>query len=147
MVSDTGAGLPVGWARERFAASPVARLATVRPDGRPHVVPITFALTTTGLVTAVDHKPKRSTDLQRLRNIAAQPAVSVLVDGYDDDWNALWWVRLDGPAHIHDDPATRTDMLRPLIAKYDAYTARPPAGPVIVVTVESWSSWSATSEP
>ena len=30
--------------RRRFAASAVARLATVRPDGAPHVVPVVFAL-------------------------------------------------------------------------------------------------------
>lgn len=87
-----------GWQRIAVTEARVARLSTTRADGRPHVVPMTFALLSGGehadaLVTAVDAKPKRTTDLQRLRNIAANPAVSVLVDHYDDDWTQLWWVR------------------------------------------------------
>ena len=137
-----GVNAPLGWERERVAAARVARLATVRPDGRPHVVPVTYALDGDLLVTAVDAKPKRTTDLQRLRNIAANPAVSVLVDAYDDDWSRLWWVRLDGSAEVAEPTA---ELLAPLIAKYPQYFDAPPAGPVIVVSVLSWTSWSAES--
>jgi len=81
-----------------FAASPVAVLTTVRPDGSPHVVPVVFAAPNHRndlLYTAVDAKPKTTQRLQRLANIEGNPAVSLLVDHYDDDWSQLWWVRAE----------------------------------------------------
>ena len=87
-------------ARELFASVRVARLATVDPGGRPHLVPITFALDGDAIVTAVDHKPKSTTKLRRLENIAANPEVSVLADRYEDDWSRLWWARADGTARV-----------------------------------------------
>ena len=75
-----------------FAAAPVARLATVGPDGCPHLVPVVFAVDGDVVYTAVDGKPKVSLRLRRLANIAARPQVSLLVDHYDDDWSRLWWV-------------------------------------------------------
>ncbi len=128
--------------RERVAGARVARLATVRPDGSPHVVPITFALVGDSIVSAVDHKPKKTTSLQRLRNIEAHPAVSVLVDHYQDDWSLLWWVRADGSADALDHGPVREQAIESLAAKYEPYRDRPPRGPVIVVNVARWSSWS-----
>ena len=88
-------------ARALFASARVARLATIGPQGRPHLVPITFALDGDTIYTAVDQKPKVTTRLQRLRNVAADPRVSVLADHYDDeDWSSLWWVRGDGAARV-----------------------------------------------
>ena len=81
--------------RRRFASSPVARLSTVRPAGAPHVVPIVFALVGETVFSAVDAKPKRSRDLQRLANVRADPRCALLVDHYEDDWRRLWWVRAD----------------------------------------------------
>lgn len=126
----------------RVAAARVARLATVRPDATPHVVPITFEFAGRSIVTAVDDKPKRTTALQRLRNIATNPAVSVLIDHYDDDWNELWWARADGTATIAD-AETAPDALDVLAAKYQPYRYHRPRGPVIVVTVDRWTVWSA----
>ena len=90
--------------RKRLGEARVAHLATADAEGRPHVVPITFAHHDENLYFVVDDKPKRSRDLKRLRNIAGNPRVSVLVDHYEDDWTRLWWVRVDGVAHvlIHD---------------------------------------------
>jgi PPOX class probable F420-dependent enzyme len=123
----------------------VARLATVRPDGRPHLVPVTFAFAAPDLlVSAVDHKPKRSTDLQRLRNVEAHPEVSLLVDGYDEDWSRLWWVRVDASATVVRDEPSRTALVAPLVDRYDAYVDRPPAGPVLVFTVHLVVSWDAS---
>jgi len=88
-------------ARDLFTGASVARLATVRPDGRPHLVPIVFAVAGDVIVTAVDEvKPKRTRALARLANIAAEPRVSVLADHYDEDWTRLWWVRADGTATV-----------------------------------------------
>ncbi len=130
--------------RQRVARARVARLATVRPDGRPHVVPITFALDGDAVVTAVDHKPKTTTSLQRLRNIEARPVASVLVDHYDDDWSALWWVRGDGDARVVSEGAERERAVRRLVEKYDPYRDSPPRGPVIVLAVTRWSCWSSS---
>lgn len=130
-------------ARSRVRQARVARLATVRPDGTPHLIPITFALDGDTVVTAVDGKPKRTAALQRLENIAANPAVTLLVDHYDDDWSRLWWVRLDGVAEVLRDEPERTAALEPLVAKYPQYESSPPSGPVIRVAVHRWATWSA----
>jgi PPOX class probable F420-dependent enzyme len=128
-------------AAERFAAARVARLATVGRDGAPHLVPITFALAGDVIYSAVDAKPKRHRRLQRLANIAHEPRVSVLVDRYDDDWTALWWVRADGVAHVvPSSPAA----IEALSARYPQYRTAPPPGPFIEVAVSRWSAWSAT---
>jgi PPOX class probable F420-dependent enzyme len=132
--------------RERVAGVPVARLATVRPDGRPHVVPICFALTAHVLYTAIDQKPKRSSRLVRLENVEANPQVSVLVDRYDEDWSRLWWVRLDGRARVLVDGAERTHALALLAERYPQYARAAPAGPVIAVDVETWRSWAFDPE-
>lgn len=144
-------------ARRRFASVPVARLATVGADGRPHLVPFTFALDIPGagadpgppgdrIYSAVDAKPKTSTDLRRLRNIRANPRVAVLADHYEDDWGELWWVRADGRAAILDDPAAMAPALALLAARYPQYREQPPGGPVISIQVERWTGWAAASE-
>ena len=124
----------------RIEDARVARLATVDPEGRPHVVPICFVLDSDTLYTAVDEKPKRTRALQRLRNIEANPRVEVLVDHYEDDWSRLWWTRLRGTARLVDDPRA----LELLAAKYPQYAERPPGGPVIAVTVEERVEWTAS---
>jgi PPOX class probable F420-dependent enzyme len=118
----------------------VARLATVDPRGRPHVVPISFALDGDTLYTAVDEKPKRTRELQRLRNIQANPQVEVLIDHYEEDWSGLWWVRLRGTARIVDDRRA----MELLAAKYPQYRERIPAGPVIAVSIEERIEWTAS---
>ena len=129
--------------RSRLEEARVARLATADAKGRPHVVPITFAVDLDTLYFAIDAKPKRSTDLQRLRNIAANPAVSVLVDHYEDDWERLWWVRVDGTARVVADPAQADSALALLAAKYEQYRGTPPPGPVVRIDIGRMSGWSS----
>jgi PPOX class probable F420-dependent enzyme len=129
-------------ARALFASVPVVRLATVGGDGRPHVVPTTFAVDGDHVYTAVDHKPKTSRDLKRLRNITANPAVALLADHYEDDWTRLWWVRADGTARIIEDPGEMRGPVDLLVRRYPQYEGHPPEGPVIAVEVEKWSGWS-----
>lgn len=131
--------------RERATRARVARLATVRPDGRPHVVPITFALHGDTIVTAIDRKPKTTTNLQRLRNIEAHPTVSVVIDQYDDDWSRLWWARADGNARIVTEGSFHMQAISWLAGKYAPYRSTLPRGPVIVVEVSRWTSWSAAN--
>lgn len=128
----------------RFASAPVARLATAGADGRPHVVPVCFAIDEQTLYFAIDFKPKRSTNLKRLRNIAANPAVSILVDHYEDDWNRLWWVRVDGDARVVTEPAETQRAVKLLVARYSQYRANAPAGPVVAVAISAMTGWSAS---
>ena len=130
--------------RSRVAAARVARFASVDADRRPHIVPITFALEGEVLYFAVDAKPKRTTNLKRLRNIAANPAVSILIDHYEDEWEGLWWVRLDGTARVVTAPDESNQALDLLAQRYPQYLAIRPAGPVVAVAIESMTGWSAS---
>ena len=132
------------WAHERFAKARVGRLATSTPTGRPHVVPVVFALVENNVWTAVDAKPKSTHSLRRLANIESNPRVSMLVDQYEDDWSALWWVRIDGDATIVSVDASDGRLaLSALSAKYPQYATQAPPGPLIRIAVVSWTSWSA----
>jgi PPOX class probable F420-dependent enzyme len=134
-------------ARRRLEAARVAHLATVGEDGRPQVVPVAFATWDDTIAVAIDHKPKRTTDLQRLRNIRANPHVSVLADHYEERWESLWWVRADGRASIVEEPDGRAEPIRRLCAKYPQYRERVPEGPVIAITVTRWSGWAHSAAP
>lgn len=127
--------------RDRTVAARVARLATVTPEGRPHVVPCCFILAADTVYSAIDGKPKTTLALRRLSNIEANPAVSLLVDEYDDDWSALWWVRLDGLARVVIDPPERDRALGLLAAKYPQYVRTPPPGDVVAIEVTAWRGW------
>jgi PPOX class probable F420-dependent enzyme len=130
-------------ARERFAAARVARLATADAGGRPHLVPVVFAVDGDRIYSAVDAKPKRTTALRRLRNVEENPLVALLVDHYDDaDWSALWWVRAEGRGRVLSgevpEATHAVDLLR---ARYPQQRV---LGAVLVVDVERWSGWSAS---
>ena len=127
--------------RQRVGEARVARLATVDDRGRPHLVPICFAVDGEMLYTAVDAKPKRSRRLQRLANVRTNPDVTVLVDEYEENWSELWWVRLRGRARVVEHGAELERALALLTEKYDQYREQPPPGPAIVVAIEEWSGW------
>jgi PPOX class probable F420-dependent enzyme len=132
---------------ERFAKAPVAVLSTVGADGAPHVVPVVFAVRVVGdeatVYTAVDAKRKTTRRLRRLANIAANPAVSLLVDHYDDDWAELWWVRADGVATVHESGQQMAIGYAALRQEYPQYDRVALDGPVVTVAVTRWSSWHA----
>jgi PPOX class probable F420-dependent enzyme len=136
----------VSAARARFAAARVARLATADAGGRPHLVPVCFALAGDTVYVAVDAKPKRTQKLKRLANLAENPAAALLADHYDDaDWSRLWWARADGTARILEgsDPE-RLRALELLAERYRQYAETRPPGPVIAIDVFRWSGWSAS---
>lgn len=130
-------------ARELFGSAPVARLATVTPDGAPHLVPVCIAVVGDVVYSAVDGKPKRTTELARLANIAAEPRVALLADHYDADWTRLWWVRVDGDARLVTGADERARALRALAAAYPQYALNPPQGAVIAIAARRFSGWQA----
>jgi PPOX class probable F420-dependent enzyme len=130
----------------RLASARVARLATVRPDGRPHVVPLVFVLIdhVDGPVAywAVDAKPKSGPTLQRIKNLEANPRAEILVDGYEEDWSRLWWVRASVTGREILDPNERAHALEALVEKYPQYRKKRPGGRVFCLEVTSVRSWS-----
>jgi PPOX class probable F420-dependent enzyme len=131
-------------ARALLASARVARLATADAAGRPHLVPITFAVDGDDIVTAVDHKPKRTSRLRRLANIEANPRVSVLADHYEDDWSRLWWARADGLARVvGPGTAEHGRVVSRLAGRYAQYEERRPSDAVILISVSRWSGWRA----
>ena len=105
-------------------------------------MPIVFALDGDTLYSAVDRKPKRSRTLRRIENARARPAVTILVDHYDEDWSQLWWIRLRGRARVLDAGAERERALELLAHKYPQYRDEPPDGPVLAVDVHETRAWS-----
>lgn len=129
-------------ARERFAAARVARLATADAAGRPHLVPVAFAVEGDTIYSAVDGKPKRTRELRRLANVRANPAVSLLVDHWEEpDWERLWWARADGEGRVlgpeEAEAARAVELLRA------RYPRQREAGEVLAVEVGRWSGWAA----
>jgi PPOX class probable F420-dependent enzyme len=129
--------------RALLAAARVGRLATVRPDGGPHVVVCCFAVEGDRLWTAVDAKPKSGARLQRLENVRANPRASLLVDHYEEDWDALWWVRVDGAAEVLEEGTEEERAIAALTARYPQYAETRPGGPVIAIAIERLTGWSA----
>jgi PPOX class probable F420-dependent enzyme len=133
-----------------------AVLATIREDGSPRLVPITYAVAHDGsatvLYSALDEKPKAVPDvhqLARVRDIVARPSVSVVVDQWSEDWADLAWVRLDGQASLLEpaDAGTAAEHARAislLRARYPQYaTQRLEDLPVIRVAVDRVKEWRA----
>jgi len=136
--------------RERLDGWPVARLATIGPDGRPELVPIVFARVGELLWSPIDGKPKSGRELARVRNIRAHPAVGLLLDEYRADWTQLWWIRIDATARVvaadaAGSPATNS-VLAALRVKYRQYESVPVVGDpptLLEFRVERTVSWSA----
>lgn len=134
-------GVDATVARRRVEEAPVARLATVGREGRPHLVPCCFALVASTAYTAVDDKPKSGSRLRRIRNIEAHPTVSLLVDHYEADWSALWWIRLDGTARLVTSRGEAEQACVALRSKYTQYGQVAIRGPIIAVDIDRWVTW------
>jgi PPOX class probable F420-dependent enzyme len=132
-------------ARRVFATGVVARMATLRADGTAALVPIVFEVFGEQVVSLVDPKPKRTPELARLRHIARDPRVTLLVDLYDDDWSRLWWARAEGRGRVVTAGPERDEALALLRAKYPQYESLDdPFGDAVVVDVARWSGWTAS---
>ena len=109
------------WATEFLAVARVGRLATVDSTGRPLVVPVCYALEDGRIYSPVDAKPKRTRELRRLRNIAENPRVSLVVDEYDEDWTRLRYVIVEGHADVLSEGDEFSRAIDRLVAKYPQY--------------------------
>lgn len=126
----------------------VAHLATADRDAFPHVVPVCFAIFDDTLYVTIDAKPKRSlsTPLKRLKNIAQNPAVAVVVDRYEEDWGQLGWVLLRGRAQILSDGREHDEAQALLRYRYPQLKTMQLAElPVIAVHILSATSWGNLS--
>jgi PPOX class probable F420-dependent enzyme len=130
--------------RRRVAQARVGRLATIDPDGGPNLVPFVFALEGDTLYSSVDEKPKRTRQLRRLENLRHDPRFTVLVDHYEEEWPAVWWVRLKGRGRVIDEGVERDRALGLLGEKYEQYDGEAPQGAVIALDVEEWRGWAYT---
>jgi PPOX class probable F420-dependent enzyme len=133
------------WVHEVLEHTRVARLATVDAAGDARLVPVCFAVVGDALVSAVDHKPKRTGQLRRLDDAQARGRATLLLDHYEEDWTALWWVRVRGAATVHapGSPAA-VAAVEVLCAKYEQYRQQPPVGSVLAVAADElrWWRWS-----
>ena len=128
-------------ARSRVQEASVGRLGTITSSGRPHLVPCCFVLRDDTAYTAVDAKPKSTLALRRIDNLVGNPAASLLIDHYEEDWWALWWVRLDGTGRVVDSPAESEAAKKALVSKYPQYGQLAIPGPVIALEIETWRAW------
>lgn len=128
-------------AKQRVHDARVARLGTITAHGQPHLVPCCFALRDDVAYTAVDAKPKTTFTLRRVENLIANPVACLLVDHYDEEWSALWWVRLDGTGRVADSPGEIRRATRALVAKYPQYHQTAIPGPVVALDITKWTTW------
>ena len=131
--------------RRKLEAARVARLATVSPEGTPHVIPVCFVFDGSVIYSAIDRKPKRTPLLQlaRLTNIKTTPEVALLVDEYNDDWEQLWYVLVRGKAELVTAEGEHDLAVARLRAKYPQYAAGmlDADAPVLRITPERITSW------
>jgi PPOX class probable F420-dependent enzyme len=128
----------------------VGRLATVTADGRPHAVPICYALLDGLLYTPIDEKPKRGdpSSLRRLRNIAANPHVCLVVDHYEEDWSRLAWLQVRGVASLVEDAEERQQAIAALRGRYAQYRGMDlESRPLVRITPRQAVGWEALPSP
>jgi PPOX class probable F420-dependent enzyme len=133
-----------------------AVLATISPDGRPRLVPICFVVDPERPIvyTPLDEKPKRVDDvreLARVRDILERPAVSLLVDRWDEDWSRLAWLRLGGTASLiepaSDPEGEHAAAVAALRAKHPQYLGhRLQASPLIRIDIDAVTSWGLSDD-
>jgi PPOX class probable F420-dependent enzyme len=137
-------GLP-GWAETMLATERVARLAFADEDGKPRVLPVTYAVADGAVWSAIDAKPKRAAEPARVRWLRQRPQAALVVDHYSDDWNELAWVQLLGSVAVLDaDDGAAAPGLAALTGKYGQYVSEPPPGPVLRLDVERALCWRAS---
>jgi len=134
------------------AGARVAHLATADGVGAPHNVPLCYWFDGERIYFAIDEKPKRQTGLalKRMRNIAENPRVAIVIDHYEEDWSQLAYVLIRGNARVVEDPEEYLLAIRHLRDKYLQYRAMsltPEKNPIVKVEPVSVHVWGARFEP
>jgi PPOX class probable F420-dependent enzyme len=130
--------------RRFLEAQRIARLATADAAGRPHVVPVCYALIRNAVYFTIDEKPKRRPGamLKRLANLRENPFAALVFDRYDEDWSRLGWVMVQGRAEVLE-AGTEHDLAQAnLRVRYPQLATMRIAGlPVVAVRVDHVASW------
>ena len=143
MTSGTLLELPE-WASGLLEDARVGHLALLDAAGQPRVLPVTYAICEGAAWTVIDNKPKRARrPPARVRWLREHPRAAITVDRYTDDWSELQWVQLLGEMIVLDGPPTGPGMTS-LEARYPQYTADPPPGPLLRLTITRAVWWKAT---
>jgi PPOX class probable F420-dependent enzyme len=136
------------WALALLRDARVGRLATADAAGQPLVVPVCYAFDGVRCYSAIDAKPKRTRELRRLKNITANPHVSLVVDVWDEDWSKLCWVIVEGRAEVltgGDEFARAIALLREKYPQYRAMNLDGADGAVVAITPMRLLSWRGSS--
>ena len=144
--------IPASRMDQLLESSASARLATINPDGTPHQVPIVFTRVEGNFWSPIDGKPKQTRQLARIRNVSANRHGSLLIDHYDDDWSALWWIRIDVRIDVVQWQGRPADHLLPVLAsfkkKYLQYATTPVVGEpptLLCMTQVGLNCWCAAN--
>jgi PPOX class probable F420-dependent enzyme len=148
MAKPAKSGLNDARVQEFVSTARVAHLATAGLDGTPHNVPLCFWFDGTNFYFAIDEKPKRKAglELKRMRNIASNPRVALIIDHYEEDWASLAYVLVHGRARVVEDPEEYMLALRFLRDKYPQYramTLSPENNPIVKIEPERIHAWGA----
>lgn len=122
----------------------VAHLATADKHGQPHVIPICFVFDGKQFFSPIDEKPKQTApqQLKRVRNIRANPRVSLVIDRYDEDWHRLAYVLIFGRARVINRGIAHRQAVRLLRRKYPQYRRMAiDQRPLIVITTLRITAW------
>lgn len=122
----------------------VAHLATADANGQPHVIPICFVFDGGRFYSPIDEKPKRVSPvkLKRLRNIAVNSNIALVIDRYDEDWRRLAYILIFGKARILRRGKTHKLTVKLLRRKYRQYrTMAIQERPMIAITAKQIVVW------
>jgi PPOX class probable F420-dependent enzyme len=117
-------------------------------------VPVVFARSAGRLWFPVDDKPKREAggELARVANVRRDARVALLLDQYEADWSALWWLRAEGEAEAVAEGAAGFEAAAHALArKYAQYRETPlfrPGSPptLLALRPKRIQSWAASAE-
>jgi len=124
-------------------AARVGYLGTVDAQGRPRVVPVCFALVGGEIYSPIDQKPKRTTELARIKHVRARPDVCLTVDHWDEDWSKLAWLQVRGLARVVE---ATPEVVAALRRRYPPYRAMAlEIRPLLAIRVREVVGWSASS--
>ena len=137
-------------AQDRFLRSArTGHLATADANGQPHVIPVCYVFDGESIYSVLDAKPKSTPlrQLRRVRNILANPQVSLVVDHYEEDWSRLRYVLVLGEAGLLEGGEEWARAIAMLREKYPQYRRMDlEESPVIKITPARFVPWSSQPE-